>query len=139
MFQHILVPTDFSENSGRTLEIAVNMAKHSQGQVSLLHVIKLIPNTTFDEFADFYQKLEDRAQQELKKLIKPYQHGPVKVEPNLLYGDRVQEILRFTTDQNIDLIVMDSHRIDLANPAQGWGTISYKVSVLAQCPIMLIK
>jgi universal stress protein A len=139
MFQHILVPTDFSENSGRTLEIAVNIAKLSQGRVSLLHVIKTIPNATFDEFADFYKKLERRAEQEMNQLLKPYHRSPVKVESNILYGNRVQEILRFTTDQNVDLIVMDSHRIDLTNPGHGWGTISYKVSMLAQCPIMLIK
>jgi universal stress protein A len=75
----------------------------------------------------------------MNQLLKPYHRSPVKVESNILYGNRVQEILRFATDHNIDLIVMDSHRIDLVNPGHGWGTISYKVSVLAQCPIMLIK
>lgn len=139
MFQHILVPTDFSENSDHTVEIAVRIAQLSQGHVSLLHVIKVIPNTAFEEFADFYKKLERRADQEMKQLLKPYQQSSVKVEPNIVYGNRVQEILRFTTDHDVDLIVMDSHRIDLADPGQGWGTISYKVSVLAQCPIMLIK
>ena len=139
MFKHILVPTDFSENSVHTLEIAVNIAQLSQGRVSLLHVIKIIPNTAFEEFADFYKKLERRAEQEMKQLLKPYQHQPVRVESVIVYGNRVQEILRFTTDQAVDLIVMDSHRIDLSDPGHGWGTISYKVSVLAQCPIMLIK
>jgi len=139
MFQHILVPTDFSSSSKRTLEIAVNIAKLSKGNVSLLHIIKTIPNTDFEEFQDFYSKLERRAEQEMDRLIGPYHKGKVGLEPRIIYGNRVQEILRFATDQQVDLIVMTSHKIDLAEPAQGWGTISYKVGVLAPCPIMLVK
>ena len=38
-----------------------------------------------------------------------------------------------------DLIVMRSHQVDPAEPTQGWGTISHKIAILAQCPVMLMK
>jgi len=61
------------------------------------------------------------------------------VTHHIAYGDRLQEIVKFSEEQSADPIVMRSHRIDPANPTQGWGTISYKVSVLAQCPVLLVK
>jgi len=39
----------------------------------------------------------------------------------------------------VDLIVLTSHKIDLAHPAEGWGTTSYKVGILCQCPVLLVK
>ena len=139
MFQHILVPTDFSERSRQALDIAVNLAVMSQGSVTLLHVIETMANTTFAEFEDFYKKLEAQAEQKMADLIAPYEPGQVAIHPSIVYGQRVQEILRVAEDHHIDLIVMNSHKINLEDPSQGWGIISYKVGVLAQCPIMLVK
>ena len=140
MFKKILVPTDFSAKSKHALDIAINVALLNYGTVYLLHVIKTIPNITFDELEDFYLKLEDRAKQGMTQLLATYQgRSQVKVEWAVVYGNRVQEILQFVEKHQIDLIVMNSHKIDVDKPEQGWGTISYKVGVLANCPIMLVK
>jgi universal stress protein A len=140
MFQHILVPTDFSKRSQKTLEIACQIATMSQGQVSLLHVIELIPHIDFEEFKDFYQKLETRANREMELLLKLYQQtGQPEVNSAIIYGQRVQTILEFAQDHQIDLIVLNSHKVDPNEPNQGWGTISYKVGILAQCPVLLVK
>jgi nucleotide-binding universal stress UspA family protein len=55
------------------------------------------------------------------------------------HGKRIQEILRFAEDLKADLIIMNSHRMDPENPAEGWGTISHKVGILSQCPVLLVK
>ena len=39
----------------------------------------------------------------------------------------------------VDLTIMKSHKVDLEDRSHGWGTISYKVSILAQCPVLLVK
>jgi hypothetical protein len=44
----------------------------SHGRVSLLHVIKLISGGTYEEFADFYQKLERDAQAKMADLTAAY-------------------------------------------------------------------
>jgi universal stress protein A len=139
MFQNILVPTDFSEASEHTLKIAVNIALHDKGIISLLHVIKIIQETTLEEFHDFYSELERRAWGVLNRMISLYQDGPIEVEPRVVYGGRAEKILRFASHHDVDLIVMHSHRIRPEDPVQGWGTISYKVGVLSQCPVMLVK
>jgi len=57
----------------------------------------------------------------------------------VIFGNRAPEIVRYAVEAGIDLIVLKSHRIDLQNPSAGWGTVSYKVGILAQCPVLLVK
>lgn len=149
MFQHILVPVDFTEKNRRALDIAINLARVGQGTVSVLHVIELIFDTPVEESTAFYSKLEKQAAQKMKALLAPYtatshataqtRETGVKLEQKIIYGSRVQAITHFAQEQAIDLIVMNSHKIDLNEPTHGWGTISYKVSVLADCPVLLVK
>ena len=139
MFRNILVPTDFSDEDNHSLDIAVKLCSLDSGKVVLLHVIEIIANTTFEEFEGFYKTLEDRASADLHEMMAPFGESQVKIEPQVTYGNRAREILRFSEEENVDLIVMKSHRIDVEDRAQGWGTISYKVGILAQCPVMLVK
>jgi len=139
MFKNILVPTDFSEKSQQALEVAVEIAQLDRGNVTLLHVIETLSQATFEELENFYTKLEKQAWTKMKALITPYQNSQVEIKPKIIYGNRVQEILKVAADHNIELIIMNSHKVDLENPALGWGTISYKVAVLSLCPILLVK
>jgi nucleotide-binding universal stress UspA family protein len=146
MFRHILVPTDFSKKHINPLEIAMNLAAKYNGVIHLLHVVEIIADTTFTEedttfteYEDFYIKLEKRAQKLMSALIAPYQGKAVQIIPCIAYGNRVQEILKFIKKNKIDLIIMNSHKVEVKDPMQSWGTISYKVALLSDCPIMLAK
>lgn len=139
MFQHILVPVDLSPKNKQTLEIAVKVASLGAGQVTLFHVIELIVDARFEEFKDFYSQLQQKAQQGMEEMVAPYAGSPVKIEQVIVFGNRTEEILKFVQSGKIDLIVMNSHKVNLSDPAQGWGTISYKIGILAECPVMLVK
>ena len=139
MFKQILVPTDFSEKSKQAVDIAIKLALEDNATVHLLHVIEVISDTTFEEFEGFYKKLENRAEKNMDTLLAPFNVKPVKIERCIVYGSRVQEILSFSQAHEIDLIVLNSHKIDFEDPSHGWGTISYKVGILSQCPVMLVK
>jgi universal stress protein A len=139
MFQHVLVPTDFSGGSSHALDIAVNIVSQEKGAVSLLHVIEVIEDTSVEEFGPFYSKLEKRSWEVMDDMVATYKKGPIQVKPWVVYGGRVEKILEFASHHDIDLIVMHSHRIRPEDPVKGWGTISYKVGVLSQCPVMLVK
>lgn len=138
MYQHILVPVDFSERNQEALGVAVTMAQMSHGRVSLLHIIKLISGA-YEEFQDFYQKLEADAHEKMAALMALQPDVEIDLTPHIIVGHRVEEILRFAGEEDVDLIVMSSHKIDLQHPDAGWGTISHKVSILAQCPVLLVK
>jgi universal stress protein A len=139
MFQHILVPVDYTEKNRNVLEMAINLARSEQGLVSVLHVIELVHATPVEEFEAFYAPFEDQAAQKMAELVAPYDQATVELEQKIIYGNRVQAILRFAQEQGVDLIIMNSHKIDWHEPAQGWGTISHKVSIMADCPVLLVK
>lgn len=139
MFKNILVPTDFLDNNQHALDIAVRLCSMDNGKISLLHVIEVIQNTTFEEFEDFYSGLEKRSFKGLNAIIDRLDIKDITVEPQVVYGNRTREIVRYAEENNADLIIMKSHKVDLEERSQGWGTISYKVSILAQCPVLLVK
>jgi universal stress protein A len=139
MFRQILVPTDFSKKHINPLEIAMNLATKYKSIIYLLHVVEIIADTTFAEYEDFYSKLEQRAQKQMSALIASYRGKAVEIIPRIAYGNRAEEILKFIKANKIDLIIMNSHKVERDNPIQSWGTISYKVALLSDCPIMLAK
>jgi nucleotide-binding universal stress UspA family protein len=139
MFRYILVPTDFSKKHVNPLEMATKLAKQFQSAIHLLHVIEIIPNAVFEEFEDFYNELENRAEKQMSDLMSDYQDRSVKVISHICYGNRVEEILKFVKENEIDLIIMNSHRVEMKNPVHNWGTISYRVALLSESPVMLVK
>jgi universal stress protein A len=138
MFSHMLVPVDFSERNDAALQIALQLAQLSRAHVHLLHVIKLISGDSYEAFQDFYEKLEEDAMQKMAVMRRPFA-DIVSVSEHIVVGHRVREIVTFAQENAVDLIVMSSHKVDLENPDAGWGTISHKVGILAQCPILLVK
>ncbi|MDA8124312.1 MAG: universal stress protein [Deltaproteobacteria bacterium] len=139
MFRNILIPTDFSKNYIRPLEIALNLAEKYKSAIHLLHVVEVIADTEFADYEGFYSKLENRAKKKMSALIASYSGKEVPIIPAIVYGNRVQEILKFIKENRIDLVIMNSHKLDRRDPIQSWGTISYKVALFSDCPIMLAK
>ncbi len=139
MFKSILVPTDLTERSFRALEIAMKIARHDEANVTLLHVIEMIEDADAGDFQDFYDKLGRRAHKLMDQVISRYERGSDLIEKRVSVGRRVKDIVQYAHAHEMDLIVLTSHKIDVADRSQGWGTISYKVGILSQCPVMLVK
>jgi nucleotide-binding universal stress UspA family protein len=139
MFRNILVPVDLSDRHHQAVEIATRLAKESDGEVTLLHVIETLPGFDQAEESDFYRRLEQMALDHLMQLGRYVEEHQVHRREEIVYGHRAPEIVRYATETGVDLIVLSSHRIDPTDPAAGWGTVSYKVGILAQCPVLLVK
>ncbi len=139
MFQKILVPVDLTDVHQPALDIAARLAQGSAGAVTLLHVIEVIAEVWAVEDRDFYDRLEHKARDHLARLGQYLGARAVPRREEVVFGNRAPEIVRYAVEEGIDLIVLKSHRIDLEHPSAGWGTVSYKVSILAQCPVLLVK
>jgi len=143
MFQHILVPVDFTPKNKKALDIALQIALQISGsgkyRVSLLHVVEIIEDATFEEFGEFYTGLQKRAEKKMAGLVAFCQSRDVQVTEKIAFGNRVKEILKYADETEVDLIVMSSHKLHLEEPSRDWGTISYKVGILSQCPVLLVK
>ncbi|MGI9470978.1 MAG: universal stress protein [Rubripirellula sp.] len=137
LFHHILVPVDFTSKNHAALSAAEQLAKQNAARISLLHVIEFIDFPEDDEITDFYDKLRARSATELDKLVS-HLDPSVDVTVDTIVSHRAHGIVTYAVDNSIDLIVMSSHPIDPERRG-GWGTISYQVSALCHCPIMLVK
>ena len=139
MFKNILVPTDLTERSQKAFNIAVSIASNYKSIITLLHVIEMIEGVEDEEFNDFYDKLRKRAQRTIEKMADKYTGKELLINGEVILGKRVPEIIHFANDREIDLIILSSHKIEDFSSGEGWATISYKVGILASCPVMMVK
>jgi len=139
MYRTILVPVDRSQRSRAAVDAAVHLAASVRGRVTLLHVVEIIKDTNYDDYRDFYDSLAEQARSEMDALLAQHRESDAALEVEVVFGRRVQEILRTAKEREFDLIVLQSHRIDPDEPTKGWGTISHRVGLLAACPVLLVK
>jgi len=140
MFHHILVPLDFSAKDQAALDAAIAVAKRSGSRLTLLHVIRVVEHTDPQELSAFYEELRRNAAARLKPVaMRLTEEEQLPVDWELVLGRPTAGILKVATDCEADLIILGSHRIDPAHPTEGWGTISHQVSILADCPVLLVK
>jgi nucleotide-binding universal stress UspA family protein len=118
---------------------AARVAASRKATTTLLHVIERVDDGDPGEFKAFYGKLEQNAREKLERLAAKLTSRSLPVKTAVVYGNRVNEILRFAATSGADLIVMSSHRLPLHPRGQDWGTISYKVGALSRCPVLLVK
>lgn len=138
MFRKLLVPVDLTEKNLRAVQVARDLALETGGGVTLLHVIETL-DLPFDELAEFYERLEAKAARAMRELSAPLEEASHPHAQHVVYGKRAEEIVAFAEEHGFELLVMSSHRVDLEDPGAGWTTLSYKVAILAQCPVLLIK
>ena len=138
-FRHILVPTDLTERTEKALQFATELASRDRAHVTLIHVIETIPGLTFDEAKGFYQRLERKARKPMDALTRRAGEGGMTATPAVVYGRRAEEIVLYAAAHAVDLIVLASHCVKPSRIGRDWGTISYKVGILAQCPVLLVK
>lgn len=138
-FKHLLVPLDFSNKNQPALDISFEIAAQNQARVTLLHVIETVDDSADRELQEFYDRLEARADRELEDRSQRFVEAGLAVDCKVRYGKRLQEIIQDAEDRKIDLIVMSSHQVDPERPLESWGTLSYQVSLLCPCPVLLVK
>ena len=137
MFRRILVPVDFTKRNLRAVKIAARMASPRGAALTLIHVIERVDAGDDAALEGFYRGLEKSARTKMGTLLAAA--GKVPTHAEVVYGNRVDEVLRLADENRTDLIVMGSHRVDRRHPGQNWGTISYKIGILARCPVLLVK
>ena len=139
MFRKILLPVDLSERHQAALDTAADLAGPNGGEITLLHVIEVIPGLPMEEDMAFYHRLEKAARKHLNQLAALLRQRNVARHAEILYGPRGPKIVQYAQEKGMDLIVLTAPRFDPNHVGVSWGSLSYKVSVLAPCPVLLVK
>lgn len=138
MFHTVLVPVDLTDKNLVAIKRARELAALAKGRVLVLHVIETLEGD-FEELEPFYQQLEQSARERLNALAAAAGGPEVEFQQTIVYGKRVPAILRYASENNVDLIVISSHQVDPNDPRRTWMTISHQVALLAPCPVLILR
>lgn len=139
MYKRLLLPIDLTDKHGGVVAAAIELAQQWGSSVTLLHVIELIPGLSRHEEHAFYDRLEKMARAHIERVGQALTARKVAWQPALCFGQRVQETVRFAQEEQCDLIVVTAPSFDPAHPTAGWGSLSFKISMLSAAPVLLVK
>jgi nucleotide-binding universal stress UspA family protein len=142
----ILVPTDFSEYSDRAFQKALDIAQQGGAEITLLNVIgqdirECMSDYCFtpDEFERFKKGIAESSQEYLKKQLQKFTVPQgIPVTTVVRQGVPYEEILKYQSENNFDLIVIASHgRSGIAKYLM--GSVATKVVNGAKCEVLILK
>ncbi len=141
--EKILFPTDFSEGSYHALPYVVDLAKHYNAKLYIIHVIhdifkatdSHIPHISSDEI---YKEISDWAGKEIEKCCVEALRGLQNVEKMVLKGVPYEEIIKLAEKEEADMIVIGTYgRKGLERLL--FGSTAEKVVRNAPCPVMTVR
>jgi nucleotide-binding universal stress UspA family protein len=137
--KHVLVPTDFSDESVKVVEDWLGQVE-SPYQLTVLHVAPQAAPSEADLALGWnLESGETRSARLLSMLHKKFADSKyAKVNFEVKFGTPATEIAKFAEEHNADLIVLPSHgRTGLARMMI--GSVAERVVRLAHCPVLVIR
>ena len=151
MIGNIIVTDDDTDVSDKALEIACEIAGPCGACITLLHVIEHIEDPESMIFGNDKELIEKaklmnlrpsmentwhkRAQEKIKLL----REQNLQSDSKCLAGDIAEKILEYSHDKKVDMIVMgSSNRLKGISKIKALGSVTRKVSELADCPVLII-
>lgn len=135
LVEHILAPTDLSDESRKTLDYAIRLAEHFHAKLTLVHVWTTPRSHTGVLGAldpEAVQRSKDRAEFNLRNLQDIIRERHFDTESYFLIGDPCTQILAVAESSQIDLIVISTHDYD-------WLTRAEQILRHAACPVWIVR
>ena len=140
--KRILVPSDFSECSDAALRYGLELARRFGAKLHLLHVVQDPATQPWAAEGFVLPLLEAVDQWQKDAKIRLENSIPAEDRANAVVTCTIaspfQEILRYATDNDIDLIVMGTHgRGGVSHVLL--GSIAERVVRRAPCPVLTVR
>lgn len=145
MFEKILVAIDEREMNEKVLNAALGVANYKATEVTLVHVNKTTVTAAFpyvskelmegtiEEMEKASQKILDDAEQRLRQQASEN----VRIKKVNLQGDPALQILGHAKEYGHNMIIIGSRGLDGLKGLM-LGSVSYKVSQLSECPVLIV-
>ena len=140
MSRKILVPIDLEhgEHVDEVLRIATDFATGSDAEVDLLTVIGAAPVIVSQFLPESYETMAStKAEQDLAALVAGMGAVADRVTTVVRFGGTYQEILAHAEKVGTDLIVIGSHKPDVADHLL--GSTASRVVRHAQCSVYVVR
>lgn len=139
MYDRILYPTDGSEGAEAALEHAIDHALQYDASLHVLYVIEETIPAMEAGAPDVLEALEERGEEVITDVRERALEAGVKsVQASVAAGSPYRQIHTYTTEADIDLIVMGTHGrrgID----RYLLGSVAEKVVRTAECPVLTVR
>ncbi len=139
MYDSILIPVDLSRTNEDVLETAQELSTPDHTYLQLLHVIETLQDEEPGEMDEFYEELREDAEEKMEAWATDVADKGFEVQSTIVYGERGPEVTRVAEEEDVDLIVMRSHRISREDSGAEVGTVSHQVAVFAPCSVYLVR
>lgn len=146
--ENILVPLDGSSNADRALDAAILIAEKFQSEIFLINVVDryiidfatdvegfTIPDSAVTKIKTIYL---ENAKKILNEKYNKIRQKNIKCTYEVLVGDVAEKIINFSKENSVDLIVIGARGLSKFKQLM-LGSVSYKVSIGAKCPVMIVK
>ena len=151
LFETVCLATDFSPVSARAADYVLRLTDAGCRKVVLLHVIETAkeqmvisepPGLDADLAPVYEETLRERIHRECQQLmvetVARFQEAGLKVEPVIVSGNPVDEIVRISESRGATLIVVGAHgRTSLSQAFL--GSISADVIRHASQPVLVVR
>ena len=146
--KNVLVALDGSEAATRALAVAADLAVRYGATLHLVHVMlrPMVVSEELKEFArtervDLMVAVEMSAQGQ--SILAAGQanaaaKGVHSLKTEVLTGDPAQRLLEYAREQAVDLVVMGRRGVGQIRGLL-MGSVSWKVSNLAECPVLTVR
>ncbi len=146
MIKNVLAAVDGSAPATRGLALAADIARRYG---ATLHVVHVVPEMTVPEGFEEFARIERVDRPDWPKLARVGEAvvaaarrdattaGAEDVRAEVLIGDAAEQLLAYARDHSIDLLVMGRRGVGRVRGLL-LGSVSSKVSGLAECPVVTV-
>ncbi|GGA52332.1 universal stress protein [Paenibacillus physcomitrellae] len=142
LFNKILVAYDGSKASNKALDKAIELAKLSQTELTVIHVYDFprfyvaegfapVPASVNEDFYELATRTSDEAERRLKE-------AGVSGKVEMLQGPAAEGILEYAKDNDHDVIILGSRGLGSIREFV-LGSVSHNVVQHAQIPVLVVK
>lgn len=142
MFDKIMVAIDKAEITNKLLDATVEIAHNKQTQITLVNVsqdyvsngMTYVPENFLE---DILNEMEKASWEQLHQAKSKLNSAGINPETIHLKGDPGYEILNYARETEQQLIIIGSRGL---RGVKGMmlGSVSYKVSQLSSCPVLIV-
>lgn len=144
MYGSILLPTDGSDGASNATAHALDAADRYGATLHVLHVIdsSVYESYSGDEYVHEFEGLEtgltQSGEEALEDVAQRARDRGIAVETYLTRGEPHEEILRYATDNDIEVIVLGS-RDRSGEYRRLLGSVTERVARMASQPVTIVK
>jgi len=145
MFKKILLAFDGSEHARKALNVAIDLALRYNAKLLVvevidLHTVNLAEATNISSYSisKAIEEIKSKASGDLRECIRIAKESGVDVDGEILEGDPAAEILRYSEEKNVDLIITGSRGLSRWKRLL-MGSVSNRIVSEAKVATLVVK